>query len=125
MRRARSRGVSMLEVLSAISLFSVVASGVALLSVGSIRQTTQNRHGMAATMLAQQQLEELRGLAYEDVQPGSKTATVAGLVYRVATSVLDGIPAPNMKQITVTVSWNGPGGAKSYALQTIYTSVTS
>jgi prepilin-type N-terminal cleavage/methylation domain-containing protein len=28
-KRARSRGVSMLEVLSAMSLFSIVASGVA------------------------------------------------------------------------------------------------
>ena len=123
-KRARSRGVSLLEVLSAISLFSIVASGVAVLSVGSLRQTMQNRHGMAAAMLAQGQLENLRGLAYDDIQGGSMTNSVNGIVYQVATAVIDANPAPNMKNITVTVTWTGPGGAKSYAVQTIFTAVT-
>jgi len=43
----------------------------------------------------------------------------------VATSVLDDTPAPGMKQLTVTVSWTGPGGAKSYAVRTIFTAVTT
>lgn len=125
MTRTRCRGGSLLEVLAAMSLFALVASGAAKLAVGSMRQTVQNRHGTAATMLAQKRLEELRGLAYADMLPGSTSTTVDGLVYVVATSVLDDTPAAGMKQLTVTVSWTGPGGAKSYAVSTIFTAVTT
>ena len=124
-RRQHSRGVSLLEVLSAISLFSLVASGVGVLAVGSVRQTTQNRHGLSAAMLAQQRLEELRGLDYPAILPGSTTSTVNGIVYTVAHTVLENNPAAGMKLITVTVTWHGLGGAKSYAVQTIYTSIAS
>ena len=125
MTRTRCRGGSLLEVLAAMSLFALVASGTAKLAVGSMRQTVQNRHGTAAAMLAQKRLEELRGLSYAEMLPGSTSTTVDGLVYVVATSVLQDTPAPGMKQLTVTVSWTGPGGAKSYAVQTIFTAVTT
>ena len=124
-RRRRSRGSSLLEVLCAISLFSLVASGVGALAVGSVRQTAQNRQGTAAAMLAQTRLEELRGLAYANILPGSMTTTVNGLVYTVAQTVLDNNPAANMKKITVTVSWTGSGGTKSYVVQTIFTAITT
>jgi type II secretory pathway pseudopilin PulG len=125
MRKRNTRGSSLLEVLSAISLFSLVASGVGALAIGSIRQTTVNRHGTAAAMLAQQRLEELRGLDYAQVLPYSTTATVNGLTYTVSHSVLENNPAAGMKTITATVSWNGPGGAKSYAVRTIFTSISA
>ena len=122
-RRRSTRGVSLLEVLSAISLFSLVASGVGVLALGSVRQTTANRHGLASAMLAQQRLEELRGLDYSAIVPGSTTTTVNGLTYKVAHTVLENNPATGMKTVTVTVSWHGLGGSKSYAVQTIYTSI--
>lgn len=123
-RRRNSRGTSLLEVLSALSLFSLVASGVGVLAIGSVRQTVVNRHGTAAAMLAQERLEELRGLAYTDVLPYSTTRNVNGLTYTVSHSVLENNPAAGMKTITATVSWTGPGGAKSYAVKTIFTSIT-
>jgi type II secretory pathway pseudopilin PulG len=124
-RSRKTRGSSLLEVLAAVSLFSLVASGVGVLAVGSIRQTVVNRHGTAAAMLAQERLEELRGLDYPSVLPYSTTRTVNGLTYTVSHSVLDNNPASGMKTITATVTWNGPGGAKSYAVRTIFTSITS
>lgn len=124
-RRRSQGGSSLLEVLAAISLFSLVAAGVGVLAVGSVRQTLQNRHGTAAAMLAQERLEELRGLAYVDVIPYSTSRLVNGLSYTVSHTVLDDNPAAGMKTITATVSWTGPGGAKSYAVKTIYTAITS
>ena len=124
MRRRRQRGISLMEVLAAMSLFAVVASGVGALATGSLRYTTLNRHGTAAAMLAQQQLEDLRSLDYASILPGSKSATVAGQLYTIGTGVLADNPAAGMKKITVSVSWTGPEGNKSYAIQTIFTAVT-
>jgi len=125
MRRRGTRGTSLLEVLSAVSLFSLTASGVGALATSSLRNTIRNQHGTAAAMLVQQQLENLRGLDYADVLPGSTSTTVAGLSYTIATNVLTDSPAAGMKTITVTVTWMGPEGSHSYAVQTIYTSITS
>jgi hypothetical protein len=80
---------------------------------------------MAAAMLAQERLEELRGLAYAQLLPYSTTRVVNGLSYTVAHSVLENNPASGMKTITATVSWASPGGAKTYAVRTIFTSITS
>lgn len=125
MSRRRSRGASLLEVLAAMSLFGLVASGVAALSVGSLRHTTANKHGTAATVLAQEQLENLRSLDYPNILPTSSSANVNGQAYTVTTSVLNDAPTTGMKQITVTVTWTGPEGPKSYAIQTIFTAVTT
>jgi Tfp pilus assembly protein PilV len=115
----------MIEVLSAMSLFALVASGVGKLATGSMRYTIANRHGTAASMLAQRELEELRGRAYADILPGSYPKTVAAQLYTVATSVIDDNPAAGMKLITVTVGWTGPEGPKHYAVQTIFTAITT
>jgi len=124
-RRGRPRGFSLLEVLSAMTLFALVASAIGALATGSMRHTIRNRHATAAAMLAQQRLEDLRALAYADIAGGTSTATVGGQSFSVGTSVLADAPGANMKTITVTVSWTGPEGTRSYAVQTIYTAVTS
>jgi len=124
-RRRNSRGSSLLEVLAAVSLFSLVASGVGVLAIGSIRQTATNRQGTAAAMLAQERLEELRGLSYAQLLPYSTTRVVNGLTYTIGHSVLEDNPAAGMKTITATVSWAGPGGAKTYVVRTIFTSITT
>ena len=127
MTRARraNRGMSLIEVLAAMSLFAIVASAVSALVTGSLRHTTRNRHGTMATILAQEQLEELRGLPYQDIHPTATTVTAASQTYTVATAVLDNVPASGMKQISVTVSWSGPEGPQSYVVHTIYTQVTA
>jgi prepilin-type N-terminal cleavage/methylation domain-containing protein len=125
MSRRRSRGGSLIEVLAAMSLFGLVASGVAALSVSSLRHTTANKHGTAATVLAQEQLENLRSLDYPNILPTSSSTNVGGQLYTVTTGVLTDAPTAGMKQITVTVTWTGPEGPKSYAIQTIFTAVTT
>jgi prepilin-type N-terminal cleavage/methylation domain-containing protein len=127
MTRARraSCGTSLIEVLAAMSLFAIVASAVAVLVTGSLRHTTRNRHGTMATILAQQKLEELRGIAYQDIHPTAENVTAADQPFTVATAVLDNVPASGMKQITVTVTWTGPEGTQTYVVHTIYTQVTA
>lgn len=121
--RRGQEGVSLLESLAAISLFAIVAAGVATMAGASMRHTANNRQSTAAQMLAQEELERVRGLDYPDIDDGSVTRTMAGKSYDIATTVLDNTPANGMKRITVTVTWDGPMGERSYAIDTIFTDV--
>ena len=106
-----------------MSLFALVAAATGALAMGSMVRTIENRHGTAAVMLAQQELERLRGLPYADIVGGSDAYTAEGQAYTVTTGVQLDAPAAGMKLITVTVDWTGPEGAKYYETQTIYTSI--
>lgn len=125
MKRLRSRGFTLIELLVSMSLFSLVASGIGALAAQSMVRTAENRHATAATLLAQQELERLRGLEYADVVASSTTKTMGYQSFTVATGVLNNSPAANMKKITITVNWRGAEGTRSYAISTIYTDVTA
>jgi len=124
-KRRRERGFSLLEVLSAMTLFALVAAAVGTLSTASMLHTIQNRHASTAAQLAQQRLEDLRSLPLASIISGTSNSTVAGQAYTTITTVQSNTPASGMSRITVRVNWTGPEGARSYAVDTIYTSVTS
>jgi prepilin-type N-terminal cleavage/methylation domain-containing protein len=123
--RRRSRGVSLIEVLVAVSLFALVGSAVGVLATSSMVHTIRNKHATQATMLAQERLETLRGVPYADIVSGSTTTSVGNQLYTIGTAVLSDNPAAGMKRITITVGWKGPEGVRSHAIDTIFTSVTS
>jgi general secretion pathway protein I len=123
--RRRQRGVSLLEVLAAMVLFSLVASAIGALATQSMVHTVRNRHSTNAALVAQQELERLRGLAYASMASKTSTMTMAGQSYNVASVVAANTPAANMSQVTVTVTWSGPEGSRSYVVQTIYTAINS
>jgi prepilin-type N-terminal cleavage/methylation domain-containing protein len=122
-RRARARGVSLVEVLASMTLFALVASAASGLAVASIRHTTQNRHASIAAMLAQRELEDLRGLDFDEVASRASTVVEGGLAYAVASDVEADTPGPGMKTITVRVGWSGPEGALGYDIGTVFTSI--
>ena len=90
-----------------------------------MRHLVANRHGTQAAMLAQEELEYQRGLDYANLLARTQSKTMGGQSYSVQTAIVPNNPAAGMTRLTVTVSWNGPEGSKSYAVQTIYTAVSS
>lgn len=122
--RRGERGISLLEALCAMTLFSLVASAMGTLAVSSIRSTSANRHATVGAMLAQREVEELRGFDYLAVASRSSSTTVGGQTYTIATNVQTNVPAAGMKSITATVAWTGPEGARSYVARTILTDIT-
>lgn len=122
-QRRRQAGISLLEVLVAITLFALVASGVAAMAGNSMRATANDRAATAAQMIAQEEIEAVRALEYADIVPAARSVTRVGKTFEVDRFVSDDDPAEGMKTITVQVQWAGPLGAKSYELQTIFTAV--
>jgi Tfp pilus assembly protein PilV len=114
-----------MEVLAAMVLFALVASAVGALATQSMVHTVRNRHSTNASLIAQEELERLRGLDYATLASSSSTMTMGGQTFNVATTVAGNTPAANMSLITVTVTWTGPEGARSYVVQTIYTSINT
>lgn len=124
--RRRPRGFTLVETLAAMTLFAIVAAAISSMAATAIRRTSENKHAMAAAFIAQRQMEHVRGLEYDDIQTGTETVALApGENYSVATDVQADQPIANVKTVTVTVSWTGPEGSKSYAITTYYTDVTA
>lgn len=112
-----------MEILVAMTLFALTASGLAAFAVHTLRRTSGNRSATGAVIAAQHEMEDLRGLDYPAVASRSYATTIGGLPYGVATSVVPDAPAAGMKQVTVTVGWSEPLGTQSYVVGTILTQI--
>jgi len=121
--RRSQRGISLLEILVAITLFAVTSSGLAAFLVQSLRRTAGNRASTGAVIAAQHEVEDLRSLDYPAIVSRSYSTTVTGKSYGVGTVVQNDTPASGMKQITGTVSYTEPLGPESYVLRTILTQI--
>ena len=121
--RRSQRGISLLEILVAITLFAITSSGLAAFLVQSLRRTAGNRASTGAVIAAQHEVEDLRSLDYPAIASRSYSTTITGKSYGVGTVVQNNTPASGMKQITVTVSYTEPLGPESYVLRTILTQI--
>ena len=121
--RPSQRGFSLLEILVAISLFAITASGLAAFAMHSLRRTSANRSSTGAVIAAQHEIEDLRGLDYPAIASRSYATTISGHPYGVGTAVANNTPASGMKQVTVTVTWSEPLGPQSYVVRTILTQI--
>jgi len=124
-RRARpALGFSLVEVLVAISIFSISVLGIQALFLGLVQTTTQNSQYASAVELAQAELENLRALPYREVDSRMTMTTVAGTQYTITSVVTEGVPQPETKHIATSVSWVGRGGvSQGFALETIYAEI--
>ncbi len=123
--RANERGTSLMEVLCAMTLFALVASGVAAMAANSMRATANNRQSTSAQMLAQEELESLRGLDYGDLATRDRSVEMSGETFDIHSEVIANNPASGMSHITVTVTWESPFGSRDYEIETIFTSIRS
>jgi Tfp pilus assembly protein PilV len=122
-RLASTHGMSLIETLVALGLLAVSAGTVGNYLVQQIRMGSTNYLYTQAYSMAEQQLESTRALHYNDMAPGTASATVGATTFTIVTGIQDDTPANGLKQITVTVSWKDTQGPKNVAVQTIYTEV--
>ena len=114
----------MVELLVAMSLFGVVLTAVTGVFISSARSVGDQRLRTAATRLASDHLETLRGLPFAELDtpailapksvPLYGTTFTVGTDVRLITAATAGIPPANtaeeVKEITATVTWTAPGG---------------
>ena len=112
-----NRGFTLLEVLMAIVISAVVLSFLGLSLIAATRTNTTAENRNRATDLAEEKIEDLRRLAFDDVVAGSDSTGDFSRVW----TVTDNMGKPRSKEIEVTVSWKGSkGNTKSVVFNTTF-----
>jgi hypothetical protein len=115
--------LTLVDTVVALALLLLGTATIGRFLVQQIHAGGSNAAFSKAYTLAAEELEDLRGLDYGDIGPRSSSLKEGALTYAVKTSVAADTPGPNMKQITVDVSWNEPGASQHVTVETIYTAV--
>ena len=102
-----NRGLSIIEIIFALSIFAIGILAVSTLSITSINSNAAARRVTDATALAEDRLEKLAALPYEDILDGE---TMEG-AYKITWTVTENDIVENTKSIAVTV--NCPSGWKN------------
>jgi len=122
-RLACRQGTTLIETIVAVGLFALTAATMSDFLLQQIRMGGANYSYSKAYALAAQEFEDMRSMSYDDMASRSSTTTEGSTTYTVQTTVLADTPEPNMKKITVQVSWTEPSGAKNVKVYSIYTAV--
>ncbi len=110
----REQGFTLLDALAAVALMTIGLLAVASLHIGAMQGSSFASRVTDGTTRAQDKLEELMALPYDDVNHDNSPEQQTGsdnMVYTIAWTVLDdtgGAPS-NTKLITVTVTWQDRG----------------
>lgn len=124
MRRAVA-GFSLLEVLVAMTIFAIVSLAVAKLMVDATAIVSENASASQAIAFAQEVMEHLRTMEFEDMENGSDTYVDAkGRQFNATWTVTKDSPQVYINSIVVTVSWEEKGETKYYELKNVLTDVS-
>jgi prepilin-type N-terminal cleavage/methylation domain-containing protein len=110
-------GLSLIEVLAGIAIFSVVAAGLASSTVATIRANAVSRDTATAAALIQDKLEQFRALdpagnpadltagTHSDANNPVNALGAAGGSFTRKWTVTANTPRRGLSQVVVTVSW--------------------
>lgn len=140
--RPRRAGYTLLETVLAVVIVGLLVVGILSVFNYGLAVVAENKARTGAITLAEQQLELIRNLPYDDIGtvggipsgalPQTKTATLNGVSYTIATQVIyyddpfDGLLGGNpndplntdYKKARVSATWVGRYGVKSYVAVT-------
>ena len=98
------RGFTLVEMIVAMFIFGVLATGMTTL-MGVLIQNNEFAQDMTvATTLAENKMEEFKNIPYGSIQQGWGWDMPTSGYWRIW-ETQDNIPDPNMKQITIMVIW--------------------
>jgi Tfp pilus assembly protein PilV len=110
----KEQGFTLLDALAAVALLTLGLLAVASLHIGAIQGNSFAGHVTEGTTRAQDKLEEVMALSYDDVNDDNSPEQQTGsdnTVYTIAWTVSSawGGVATNTKLITVAVTWQNKG----------------
>ena len=112
-RQTKCEGFSIIECLIALSIFTIGILAVAALILSSIGENASARRITEATALAEDRLEQLMALPYDDIVAGESTQGA----YTVNWDVTEDVIVAQTKSITVAVSWIYRGIQRNVTIQ--------
>lgn len=98
-------GYTLIEVLVAITIFSIAVLGFAMSTISVIRGNKSTYNVTIANALAQDKLEELKALPSSITSGGPVTDTISGQAFSRSWTVTANSPITGVRKIAVTVSW--------------------
>ena len=107
------QGFSLIEVVIALSIFTIGILAVASLIISSIDENGSARRLTEATALAEDQLESLQAVPYVNIVDGGSIQGAYTVSWNVAQ---DAIVTPS-KTVTVTVTWRYRGIDRDVTIQ--------
>jgi prepilin-type N-terminal cleavage/methylation domain-containing protein len=113
------KGFSLVEVLIAMTIFAIGVMALAQMQITAIRGNAFSSTTTDGTTLAQDRVEQLMNLPYDDgaLAAGNHGPITQG-VYNVSWDVANG-PVTNTKTVDVSVTWTANGWNRTVALRCI------
>ena len=115
----REKGFTLVEVLIAVSIFSVGLLAVAMMLDTAIQYNSSARFITEATEIAHAQMENLMSSPYDDAnleEASSPYGPNPIANYNVSWSVRENVPMSAMKTISLSVTWSSRGENKSLTI---------
>jgi prepilin-type N-terminal cleavage/methylation domain-containing protein len=122
------RGFTLIEVMAALVVAMLAGLATVTLMTANSRFLALNEERSDAIRQAQEVLEDLRTVAYTDIEAGSRTSddgryAVVWTVEEGPVLSSGGASEDGMKLITVSVTWNWHGTDQEYEMSTVYSEV--
>jgi len=120
----RQQGYSLIEVMIALTIFSIGILAIAQLQISAVRNNTNGNLATQATMLAEAQIENLKNtsdvtLLADSVEPGIDQNGASGGIYTRTTTIANPLGGDFSRQIQVTVRWVRNGRLRRVVLKTL------
>jgi len=126
--RTSERGLSLIEVLVAITIFTLVAAAVTALTTSAIMTADWNKDRAHAMAIADSEIEDVRSAPYAGIGTQFQIVTRDGRRFSVLRLVeparRPGEPPPTLTTLTVFVTWSQRNRrTHTYRAQTLVTDV--
>lgn len=135
-RLARTGGMSLLEVMVAVALFSTVAAALGVATAGTIRANGTSRLAAAAAALVYDKFDQLRALdpatapadlgagAHVDPRNPLTALGAAGGIYTRTWTVTANTPRSGLAEVVVRVAWQDTAPRSIQGVAYVCTSAT-
>ena len=114
------KGFSLIEILISMTIFAIGVLALAEMQITAIRGNAFSSTTTDGTTLAQDRIEQLMNLPYDDanLNAGNHGPETQG-VYDVSWDVANDSPVANTKTVNVSVTWTANGWNRSVSLRCI------